>query len=240
LGLSATPGTDIKSIQKVITTLNISEIEAKTENDHDVMQYIHKRQEDVIIVEQPDAISRIDAKFSDLMAHSIERLHSNNVGRGIIHNHHSLKTYSLMKVKEKFKERNPNDHSLDGTFQMLFEMAGIRNQLYSHGVLTVRNRLQTLQRYPKPGMGAVVKGEKFQALLREVSKATHATQDSQDDDQEATKDLLKNNPKYKELHKLLVGELMYIVCRLHRAAHLKTYCACFLLMSFRALCEKEG
>ena len=60
-------GTDIKSIQSVIDTLKISQIEARTEDDHNVKQYIHHREEEVIIVKQPDVIKSIDRRFTELV-----------------------------------------------------------------------------------------------------------------------------------------------------------------------------
>ncbi|EED87716.1 atp-dependent RNA helicase, partial [Thalassiosira pseudonana CCMP1335] len=63
VGLSATPGTDIKSIQVILDTLKINQIEAKTEDDPDVKRYIHHREEEVIIVKQPDVVKSLDKKF---------------------------------------------------------------------------------------------------------------------------------------------------------------------------------
>jgi Fanconi anemia group M protein len=213
VGLSATPGTDIKSIQKVITKLDVCQIEAKTEDDPDVKQYIHNRAEEVVIVKQPDAISRIDKKFADFMRPLIERL-QHTEARGMIQNTSSLNQYTVLKAKEAYLRRS-GDHSLDGHFAAVSKFATIRNKLHTHGILTVRAELQTLDRYAKPGfVGNLVKKNEFQVLLHAVSNATHATQD--DDDLETKEDLMKNNPKYEKLYEILLGEYCIIHIEFHR------------------------
>lgn len=210
VGLSATPGTDIKSIQKIITTLKICQIEAKTENDPDVKQYIHNREEEVIYVSQPDAVARLDKKFGELMKGLVDRLHHENVGIGSIQNSSSLKSYTVLKAKEMYIARC-GDHRLDGYFAALITFADIRNKLHTHGVLTVRAALQNLNTYGKPGLlGKMIKANEFQSLLKAVTSATHATQD---DDQEAEEDLMKNNPKYAKLNEILLGELVRFIHR---------------------------
>eukprot|EP00978_Attheya_sp_CCMP212_P000904 scaffold1948_cov52-Attheya_sp.AAC.7 len=57
LGLSATPGTGIPSIQEVITALRISKVEAKLDTDPDVKKYIHDRQFEVIKVKQSPEVT---------------------------------------------------------------------------------------------------------------------------------------------------------------------------------------
>lgn len=209
VGLSATPGTDIKSIQKIITTLNICQIEAKTEDDPDVKQYIHNRKEEVIIVDQPDAVARLDKKFGELMKSLVDRLHHENIGIGLIQNSSSLKSYTVVKARDMYLERY-GDRRLDGYFTALIKFADIRNKLNTHGVLTVRASLQNLNTYGGPGLlGKMIKGNEFQSLLKEVTSATHITQEG---DQEAQEDMMKNNPKYEELNEILLGMSASYIC----------------------------
>eukprot|EP00804_Cyclotella_cryptica_P015445 CCRYP_008049-RB/>CCRYP_008049-RB protein AED:0.02 eAED:0.02 QI:108/1/1/1/1/1/5/398/1979 len=201
VGLSATPGTDIKSIQSIITTLNISQIEAKTEDDPDVKKYIHRREEEVIIVKQPDVVNRLDKMFGELIQPILDRLRQENVGARLFSNTAALVQYTVFQAQKEYVERT-NDHRLDGHFSALRELVDIRRILREHGVLTARTKLSTLYHHGRRGIfGKIIEGNEFRSLLSEVSKATRATQE---DEVEGQEDLLKNNPKYEKLSELLL------------------------------------
>ena len=50
VGLSATPGNNIESIQSVITSLCIQRLETKTDEDYDIAPHIHDRNVEIIKV----------------------------------------------------------------------------------------------------------------------------------------------------------------------------------------------
>lgn len=204
VGLSATPGTDIKSIQKVITTLGVCHIEAKTEDDPDVKQYINRRLEEVIIVEPPTVVKVIDKLFGPVMQPWVETLNRANAGyNGSLH--YTVKPFTVHMAKETYLKRT-GDHSLDGFFAALHHFAGIRNKLHVDGLRNVRRDLFDLElaQQTKPGLLGVVRNRpEFQTLLREVIKASSNTQDGA---LEASEDLMKNNPKYEKLHDILLRE----------------------------------
>lgn len=204
VGLSATPGTDIRSIQSIITTLNINRIEAKMEDDPEVKQYIHHREEEVILVDQPDAVSVINQKFEKVIQPILQRLRDENVSSRLYQHTGTLKSFVVYQAQEEFHRRF-NDHRLDGHFSALMKLTQIREQLETHGVLTVRTKLLTLKNDNNRGMMAnVVKSPGFESLLRDVVKATHASQDDIGD--EVQEDLMKNNPKYAKLLEVLKGQ----------------------------------
>ena len=60
MGLSATPGRDLKSIGIVIENLSVSKVEARLDTDAEVKPYTHDRKYEVIIVDQPSEIIAIE------------------------------------------------------------------------------------------------------------------------------------------------------------------------------------
>jgi Fanconi anemia group M protein len=204
VGLSATPGTDIKAIQSIIDTLSICQIEAKTEDDPDVKQYIYHREEEVIIVKPPDAVTRIDKEIDKFIQPYMQHLRNKNVSSTI--HQDKIKAFTVRLAHAQHLGRSNNDRRLDVYFHAVREMLSIKEKLHTHGILIARNKLQELRLYPKPYLGNWMKGDKFQTLLNEVSKATHTTQE---DEEEAQEDLLRNNPKFEKLTEVLIGERMY-------------------------------
>lgn len=203
VGLSATPGADIKSIQKVISVLNICAIEARTEDDPDVKQYIHHREEEAIVVEQPAAIDSIRQKFGKLINPIVDRLRNENVSTKLLQNSDSLKFFTVYQAFEEYKKRQPDDYRLTAYFMALMELTKIREQLDTNGIDVIRSKLQRHNNTASGYLGKLTKGDDFQSLLTEVFAATHATQD---DDQEAKKNFTKNNPKYEKLSEILLGK----------------------------------
>ena len=67
LGLSATPATTFESIQKLITTLRISNVEFRSEIDPDVSPYTFVREVEVEEVEVEDGTSRLQGQIENVM-----------------------------------------------------------------------------------------------------------------------------------------------------------------------------
>ena len=203
VGLSATPGTDIKSIQKIISVLNICAIEAKTEDDSDVKQYVHHREEEVIEVEQPAAIDSIRKMLNKLINPEVNRLRGENVSTKLFQNSDSLKPFSVYQALEDYKNQRPGDYRLTANFMALMKLTEIREQLETKGIDVVESSLQELNNTASGYLGKLTKGTDFQSLLSEVFTATHATQE---DDEDAKKNFIKNNPKYEKLSEILIGK----------------------------------
>ncbi|KAF8948422.1 hypothetical protein BGZ47_005004 [Haplosporangium gracile] len=74
LALSATPGSDIRAVQKVVTNLKIAKIESRTEDSMDLQAYVFKRNITEIVVPCGREISEIRDKFVRMMRPHLERL----------------------------------------------------------------------------------------------------------------------------------------------------------------------
>ena len=203
VGLSATPGTGIKEIQSVINTLRISQIEARTEDDPIVKQYIHHREEEVITVKQPDAVKALDRKFSELVNPIMERLREERVASRLFYDSANLKPYAVLQAKNEYNERT-GDHRLDPYFLALRELTNTRQLLKDHGVLLAKTKLAEMISNGRTGyLGKLVKGPVFQSLWNEVLKASNSNHEAEGS-QIGEEDLTFNNPKYSKLAEVLV------------------------------------
>lgn len=140
VGLSATPGTDIKSIQAVCDRLKVSRIEARAEDDPDVRRYIHHREEEVIVVRQPDVIKSLDSKFSELILPILTRLREERVSPRLHYDSATLQPWSVIQANKEYVERT-GDYRLNGQFNVLRELVNARTLLKAHGVQMARTKL---------------------------------------------------------------------------------------------------
>jgi len=67
LGLSATPGADIKTVQQVINNLNISHIEARTEQSMDITPYTHQKSTSVLVCPLSKEIIEIQTEIGKVL-----------------------------------------------------------------------------------------------------------------------------------------------------------------------------
>ncbi|ETO03983.1 hypothetical protein RFI_33419, partial [Reticulomyxa filosa] len=70
--MSATPGQNETSIQKLINNLKISRLEVRSENDLDIKKYRHETKEEIIKVPLPNDLLAIREKLVELIE---KRLH---------------------------------------------------------------------------------------------------------------------------------------------------------------------
>ena len=139
LGLSATPGTNIKSIQQVVDALRINKIEARHDTDPSVAKYIHERQSEIVIVKQASACKNIERLLNDLIGPLLDRLRSGGALTRITGNA-TVTSYSIIKAREDFVKRT-NDESMSGYFFAAQQLIQLRSSLHQHGANVVRGKL---------------------------------------------------------------------------------------------------
>lgn len=199
LGLSATPGTDIKSIQAVLNTLNISRIEARTEDDPNVKQYIHHREEEIIVIRQPDIIKSLDRKFSDLIAPILCRLREENASQRLHFDSANLSAFVVLQAQKDYNTRT-GDYRLNAQFNILRELVGARSNLKQHGVNMARMNLA--EACQKQYMNFVSRQSAFQSLMQDMAIASGARMNDGRVGRES--DSFENNPKLIKLVEVLV------------------------------------
>ncbi|KAF2750612.1 P-loop containing nucleoside triphosphate hydrolase protein [Sporormia fimetaria CBS 119925] len=74
LALTATPGSDVKSVQKVIDGLQISRIEIRTEKSFDIRQYIHQRSVEKKVFKNSEEMEMCMELYSAALMPAVKKL----------------------------------------------------------------------------------------------------------------------------------------------------------------------
>jgi ERCC4-related helicase len=197
LGLSATPGTNIKAIQRVVDALRINRIEARTESDPSVSKYIHERNTEIVLVPQVSVSKNIEHALNGLIAPLLEKLRSNGAlaATGVA----TVTAFTIIKSRETYIKCG-GDKSLMGYFMAAQTFVQMKADLHRHGVGLVRTKLMRLRTEPQRGiLSSLVKGKEFILLVEQVQNATSGPNSSEDNVQ----DKLVNNPKLFKLQEIL-------------------------------------
>ncbi|KAK3844377.1 MAG: hypothetical protein J3R72DRAFT_77715 [Linnemannia gamsii] len=109
LALSATPGSDIKAVQKVVTNLKIAKIESRTEDSMDLQAYVFKRNISEVVVPCGREIAEIRDKYARMMRPFLDRL----MKGGIIWSADpaQLSRFSILQGKNKYILDNRGNNS---------------------------------------------------------------------------------------------------------------------------------
>ncbi|XP_077909762.1 Fanconi anemia group M protein [Halichoerus grypus] len=105
LALSATPGSDIKAVQQVITNLRIGQIELRSEDSPDILPYSHERRVEKLVVplgEELAAIQKAYIQVLEVFASSL--IQKNVLMRRDIPN---LTKYQIILARDQFR-KNPS------------------------------------------------------------------------------------------------------------------------------------
>jgi len=198
LGLSATPGGEIKSIQKVVDALRISKIEARMEDDVSVKKYIHERHSEIIVVQQGSAITTVERLLTNVIAPVLEELRNRN-GLTMIRGNATLTQYCLIKAKQEYNQRTGN-HDLNYLFLAAQSLVGIRTAVRRVGIGFARQKLLNIRDDCRKGkMRNLANTPEFQAVMAHVLRSSS----NPDDSQEKAEDRKLNNPKLMKLDEIL-------------------------------------
>jgi len=104
MALTATPGSDIKTVQQVVQNLKIAKIELRTEDSMDLQQYIFKRTVQEMMVPCGREISEIRDKFQRMMRPFLERLAKLNIIRTT--DPGQLTRFAILQGKDIFLREN--------------------------------------------------------------------------------------------------------------------------------------
>jgi ERCC4-related helicase len=100
LALSATPGTDIRRIQEVVSNLKISAIEIRTEDDPDVIPYVHRKHIEIVKCDETIVPfqQQIKEEIHSLMTRPLDDLKSHNLV--LCDRPQNLNRYVLPEIEE--------------------------------------------------------------------------------------------------------------------------------------------
>jgi ERCC4-related helicase len=150
LALSATPGSDTKSIQSVISNLLISHMEIRSDSDLDVRPYVHTTTVDAITIPLSASLVEVRTLFLEIFRIPIEKLvhmkafYSSDVER--------VSHFQLLQQRNKIRENPPRDIDtsqmflVEGLFGVAMALAQAWKLLNSHGLQPFKSSLMELER----------------------------------------------------------------------------------------------
>ena len=119
VALSATPGSDIPSVKKIIQNLCISHIELRQEDSPDILPYTHKRSIEKIVINIGEDVNQVKQKLLSVIEIYTKKLSAAQaVRRG-----HMPTTYSkwaLLQAREEWRQVPPQgaSNSLKGQVEV--------------------------------------------------------------------------------------------------------------------------
>nr|GEU83199.1 DEAD-box ATP-dependent RNA helicase FANCM isoform X2 [Tanacetum cinerariifolium] len=138
LALTATPGSDRKTIQNVIDNLQISSLEYRSETDHDVMQYVNDRKVEFIQVEMGKDALEATNLLNDVMRPYVEKLSRHGIFQK--RDVQTLSPLDFLTSREKFRQAPPPGvpismhNEMEGIYGILISLLHIRRLLSAHGI----------------------------------------------------------------------------------------------------------
>ena len=198
LGLSATPGSQIRTIQDVVHSLRINKVESRSDEDPDVQKYVHDRQTEVVLVKQQSSCRQIESVINDILEPELLRLRRAQalpIGSAA-----TLTQWLVVKARTEYFERT-KDYSLNGAFEAVRTFVEMRTTLHQQGVGVVRTKLIRLRDERKrPGLAGIAKSERFAKLLELVLEATC----DPNSNKSSVADRVMNNPKLQKLQEIVI------------------------------------
>ncbi|PWA45681.1 DEAD/DEAH box RNA helicase family protein [Artemisia annua] len=138
LALTATPGSDRKTIQNVIDNLQISSLEYRSETDPDVIQYVNARKVEFIQVEMGKDALEVTNMLNDVMCPYIDKLSRHGIFQK--RDVQTLSPLDFLTSREKFRQAPPPavplsmHNEMEGIYGILISLLHIRRLLSAHGI----------------------------------------------------------------------------------------------------------
>ncbi|KAH9507200.1 hypothetical protein Btru_056611 [Bulinus truncatus] len=148
LALSATPGSDLKSVQQVMNNLLISHIELRSEESIDIQPYTHERKVEKVVVPMGEEISGVREQYIQVMTYVIHRLIQNKV----LYRREATKfsKFLLLKARDEFRQNPPQVMqkaqfgNIEADFALAISLYHGFELLQLHGMKSLYNYLMGL------------------------------------------------------------------------------------------------
>ena len=172
LGLTATPGSTIESVQEVIDGLDIARVEIRTENSLDIRKYVHQRNIDTLQFDPSDDMIWIMDKFSKTLQPLVDKLRGMNAYWS--KDPMSLTAYGCTQSRQRWMGsdagRNANigvKGMVNSIFNILASLAHAIELLRFHGVTPFYHKLVNFQKE------TMENGAKASKYRRQVTESEH-------------------------------------------------------------------
>ncbi|KAI2470054.1 P-loop containing nucleoside triphosphate hydrolase protein [Annulohypoxylon bovei var. microspora] len=168
LALTATPGSKVESVQEVIDSLGISHVEIRTEESIDIRQYVHSRDEDIVLLDPSDEMNHIKELFSKALKPLVDKLSQQNIYYG--RDPMALTTYGLLKARKDWMGR-AGQHVNQGVKFMMMAIFSVLTSL-AHGIKLlnfhgIKPFYDSLVQFREETEGKGEKGSKFKKQIIE-------------------------------------------------------------------------
>ncbi|XP_072171762.1 Fanconi anemia group M protein homolog isoform X2 [Diadema setosum] len=137
VALSATPGSDVKAINQVLTNLLISHIEIRSEESIDIRQYVHERRVEKIVVPLGDELKLVKKQYMQILSVFVQRLVRFNVL--FCRDPASLTKFQILKARDAFRQDPPPEITgtrrgpIEGDFAICMSLYHGLELLLQHG-----------------------------------------------------------------------------------------------------------
>ncbi|CAJ1940603.1 unnamed protein product [Cylindrotheca closterium] len=200
VGLSATPGTSIKAIQKVVESLRAVKIEARYETDPSVAPYVHQKHSEIVIVPKNESQKDIERRLTRMLEPILQYLKAHGAlkfGGG----NATVTTFQIHKSCQEYLKSNRNaSGSVRAYFQAAYKLIELRNDAYQ-SLGCVKLKIQRLKQTPQKGpLAKLIRSKDFDDLYRRVLNATNSAVESKTSSDLSVESF---NPKLQKLAELL-------------------------------------
>ncbi|CAO2586437.1 Fanconi anemia group M protein homolog [Lemmus lemmus] len=116
LALSATPGSDIKAVQQVITNLLIGKVELRSEDSPDILPYSHERRVEKLVVPLGEELGAIQKTYIRIL----ETFASSLIQRNVLMKRDipNLTKYQIILARDQFRKNpSPNIVGIQGVIE---------------------------------------------------------------------------------------------------------------------------
>ncbi|KAF1989602.1 P-loop containing nucleoside triphosphate hydrolase protein [Aulographum hederae CBS 113979] len=175
LALTATPGADVESVQKVIDGLEISRIEIRTEHSLDIRQYVHSRKIEKVVFDNSEEMLMIMDLYSKAVQPVLNVLNTQNAYWNS--DPTTLTPFGLTKARQAWfaseAGRNAN-HGVKGMlnsiFTILASLSHSMDLLKYHGIAPFYNGMLSFKKDFDGGSKSkyrkeIIQNENFEKLM---------------------------------------------------------------------------
>ncbi|MCQ2053327.1 MAG: DEAD/DEAH box helicase family protein [archaeon] len=142
LGMTASPGSNKNKIKEVCSNLGIKRIDTRSDNDSDVLPYIHDVSTNRIEVSMPECFTEIVLLLNEIMDRYISRLK----GLDLISSSRPISTKYMLAVGENLQKKLINKENVALTFEGLIYQAVCIKILYAIGLVETQG-IAVLKQY---------------------------------------------------------------------------------------------
>ncbi|KAI8868807.1 P-loop containing nucleoside triphosphate hydrolase protein, partial [Ramicandelaber brevisporus] len=152
LALTATPGPDLQTVQRVVDNLRIAKLELRTEESLDLREYMFERTIDKRVVELGGCLTPIRDTLAKVCRVPLQRI----VQQGAHYQSDPLMCarFGLMQSRDNYRKMHSRDqiYSVEGDFAVVIPLVDAIQSLLTHGLKSCHTKLDELTKSINDGL----------------------------------------------------------------------------------------